>query len=150
MPAPLCGGEGSEGETALSTTAPNALGTGPGTRPHLHIDVGIPLQEPHVQVPHALVRPQERDVDGAARDHHLQGMRLPWEGPCGPGANAAAHASAPSVPRGLRLQNFWPAFGGDHRGALGGGGGQTTPPPPFRPPLPSNTSLGTWFLGAGG
>ena len=40
-------------------------------------------------------------------------------------------ALAPSVPRGFKLQNLWPAFGGDHRGTLGGGGSQpNTPPPP--------------------
>ena len=37
-------------------------------------------------------------------------------------ADCQNFASAPSVPRGLKLQKFWPAFGGDRRGTLGGGG----------------------------
>ena len=52
-------------------------------------------------------------------------------------ADSQNFASAPSVPRGFRLQNFWPAFGGDHRGTPGGGGSPANPPPPL-----SNTSLG--------
>ena len=58
-------------------------------------------------------------------------------------ADIQTFASAPSVPRGFTLQNFRPAFGGDHRGTLGGGGSQPNPPPPFRPPPspPSNTFL---------
>ena len=38
------------------------------------------------------------------------------------------------VPRGFRLHNFRPVFGGDHWGTLGGGGSQ--PNLPFRPPHP--------------
>ena len=52
-------------------------------------------------------------------------------------AGSQSFASAPSVPRGFTLQNFWPAFGGDHRGTLGGGGVPTkppSPPPPSDPP----------------
>ena len=56
---------------------------------------------------------------------------------------------APPVPRGFTLQNFRPAFGGDHRRTLGRWGAQPTPPPPplvQTPPAtlspPSNTSLG--------
>ena len=45
----------------------------------------------------------------------------------------------------LRFKILRPAFGGDHRGALGGGcvPAKPLPPPPFRAPLPppSNTSL---------
>ena len=50
---------------------------------------------------------------------------------------AKISASAPSVPRGLRLKDFWPAFGGGHGGTLGGGGVPAKPPLPlpFRPPL---------------
>ena len=46
-------------------------------------------------------------------------------------------ASAPSVPRGFKLQKFRPAFGKSHRGTLGGGGSQPNPPPPRQtlPPL---------------
>ena len=58
------------------------------------------------------------------------------------GTDSQNFASAPSAPRGSKLQNFRPAFGGDHR-ALAGGGSWPTPPP-FRPPPspPSNSSLG--------
>ena len=49
-------------------------------------------------------------------------------------------ASAPSTPGGFTLQNFRPAFGGDHRGTPGGGGSQPNPPFPPLPP-PSNTFL---------
>ena len=54
-------------------------------------------------------------------------------------ADSQTFASAPSVPRGFTLQNFRPAFGGDHRGTPGGGGGPSqTPlqtPPPSGPPF---------------
>ena len=62
-------------------------------------------------------------------------------------ADSQNFALAPSVPRGFKLQNFRPPFGGDHRGTEGGGGVPANPPPPhFRPPPPlppppSNTSL---------
>ena len=68
-------------------------------------------------------------------------------------ADSQNFASAPSVPRRFKLQNSWPAFGGDHRGTLGGGGSQPKPPPslllhpfpppppPFRPPPPITASL---------
>ena len=48
------------------------------------------------------------------------------------------------MPRGFKLNNFRPAFVGDHRGTRGGGGSQPTPPLqtlPLPPPPPSNTSL---------
>ena len=65
------------------------------------------------------------------------------------GAESQNFASAPSVPRGFNLRNFWPAFGREHRGTSGGGGSQPTP---FRhPPLPSppsNTSLGGGLMHA--
>ena len=56
-------------------------------------------------------------------------------------ADSQRFASAPSVPRGFTLQNFRPAFGADHRRALGG---LSQPPPPlqtpplFRPPPSSD------------
>ena len=50
-------------------------------------------------------------------------------------ADSQNFASTPSVPRGLKLQNFWPDFGGDHRGTLGGGGGVPATPPSPCPPL---------------
>ena len=43
--------------------------------------------------------------------------------------------SAPPAPRGFKLKNFRPAFGGDHRGVQGGGVSQPTPPPPLPPPF---------------
>ena len=51
-------------------------------------------------------------------------------------ADSQNFASAPSVPRGFELTNFWPAFGGEHRGTLGGGGVPVNPPPPSDPPPP--------------
>ena len=45
-------------------------------------------------------------------------------------ADSQNFASAPSVPRGFRLQNARPPFGGDHRGTLGRGGVPSAPPPP--------------------
>ena len=51
-------------------------------------------------------------------------------------AQSQDFALAPLAPRGFKLQTCWPAFGGDHRGALGGGGSQPTPPPFSDPPLP--------------
>ena len=55
-------------------------------------------------------------------------------------ADSQNFASASLAPGGLKLQNFRPAFGGDHRGTLKGGGSQPNPPP--SPPFPSsNTSL---------
>ena len=54
-------------------------------------------------------------------------------------ADSQNFVSAPSVPRGLKHQNFRPAFGGDHKGDPGrrGGGGpsQTPLPPPSDPPF---------------
>ena len=60
-------------------------------------------------------------------------------------ADSQKFASAPSVPRGFKLQNFRPAFSGDHRGTLGGGGVRPNAPPPSplqTPSPPSNTSMG--------
>ena len=51
-------------------------------------------------------------------------------------ADSQNFASAPSVPRGFKLQNFRPSFGGDHRGTEGGGGVRPKPPPPPSDPLP--------------
>ena len=48
-------------------------------------------------------------------------------------ADSQIFASAPPVPRGFELQNFWPTFGGDHRGTLGGGGVPAKPPSPASP-----------------
>ena len=48
-------------------------------------------------------------------------------------ADSQNFASAPSVPRGCTLNNFRPAFGGDHRETQGGGVSQPKPLPP--PPL---------------
>ena len=56
-------------------------------------------------------------------------------------ADSQNFASAPSVPRGFTLQNFRPAFGGDHRGTLGGWGSQPTPPPPLLIHSPAPPSL---------
>ena len=55
-------------------------------------------------------------------------------------AGSQNFASAPSVPRGFKPQNFRPAFGRDHRGAEGEGG-PSQPPSPSDPLPPSNTSL---------
>ena len=49
-------------------------------------------------------------------------------------ADSQNFASAPSVPRGFKFQNLWPAFGGDHRGTIGGGRVRPNPPPPSLPP----------------
>ena len=49
-------------------------------------------------------------------------------------ADSQNFASAHSVPRGFKLQNFRPAFSGDHRRR--GGPAEPPPPPPFRPPPP--------------
>ena len=57
-------------------------------------------------------------------------------------ADSHIFTSAPSVPRVLKLKEFWPAFGGDHRGTLRGGGGGSQPKTPSDPPSPpSKTSL---------
>ena len=45
-------------------------------------------------------------------------------------ADSQVFALAPSVPRGFTLQNFRPAFGGDHRGTIEGRGVRPKPPPP--------------------
>ena len=45
-------------------------------------------------------------------------------------ADSQIFASAPAAPRGFKLNNFRPAFGGDQRGTIGGGRSQPTPPPP--------------------
>ena len=55
-------------------------------------------------------------------------------------ADSRTAASAPSVPRGLKLKIFWPAFGRDHRG---GGGSQPNRPPPSDPPSPPLFVKGT-------
>ena len=44
-------------------------------------------------------------------------------------ADSQNFASAPSVPRGFKLQKVWPAFSGDHRGRKGS---QPNPLPPLR------------------
>ena len=87
-----------------------------------------------------------------ARAHRCRAPRAARTRP-GP---ATSVASALSTPRGYKLQNFRPAFIGDHRGTIGGGGGRPNPPlsplqTPSPPPSPpSNTSLDTglllWFL----
>ena len=52
-------------------------------------------------------------------------------------AGSQNFASAPSVPRGFKLKNFRPSFGGDPRGTLGGGWSQSNVPPPLQtPPSP--------------
>ena len=56
-------------------------------------------------------------------------------------ADSQNFASAPSVPRGFKLQKFRPAFG-DHRGPWEEGGPSQTPLTPLSdPPPPSNASL---------
>ena len=59
-------------------------------------------------------------------------------------ADSQNYASAPSVPRGFKRQNFRPAFGRDHRGTVGGRGVVPAKPPshpPFSdPPLPPSFS----------
>ena len=54
-------------------------------------------------------------------------------------ADSQHFASAPSVPRGFKLQNFGPAFGGDHRGTLGRGG--VPAKPPLQPPPPPSSKV---------
>ena len=53
-------------------------------------------------------------------------------------ADSQKFASAPSVPRGFKLKNFGPAFGGDQWGGPRRRGSQPTPPSPSPP---SDTSL---------
>ena len=50
-------------------------------------------------------------------------------------ADSHNFALAPSAPRRLKPQSFFPTFSGDHRGTLGGGGGQPNPPSPSDPPI---------------
>ena len=53
-------------------------------------------------------------------------------------ADSQNFASVPLAPRRFKLKNFWPTFGGDHRGTLEGGGSQPNPLPltPSDPPPP--------------
>ena len=60
-------------------------------------------------------------------------------------ADSQNFASTPSAPRAFKLENFRPAFGGDHRGTQGGGkvpAKSPYPPPPFRPPSPPSLLWG--------
>ena len=51
-------------------------------------------------------------------------------------ADSQIFALATSTPRGFKLKNFRPAFGGDHRGTQVGRGIPANPPPPSDPPSP--------------
>ena len=79
--------------------------------------------------------PSSRDVLG--RPYTAGGGVTPWDPPPPPlpmfEADSQKFASAPSVPRGFKLQIFRLAFAGDHWGTLGG---RSVPARPHLPPLP--------------
>ena len=53
-------------------------------------------------------------------------------------ADSQHFASAPSVPRGFKRKEFWPAFGGDHRGSISAPGTRRASVPIFAPTSPNN------------
>ena len=62
-------------------------------------------------------------------------------------ADSQIFASVLSVPRGFKLKNFRPAFGGDHRGTQGGRVSQLKPPSPPLPTLLIHPCPGVCTLG---